>query len=177
MKSYCIKTQNEEIIEYLLNKLSKLDFPNISYCKKSFKIYYNLIMHYKEEDTEKFENIVISLIIDVIIEFYENNKDKNYVYIYNPVNPKISRKTDAILINLYKNYIAKDDEKEKINHILKLNEIKNEQEKQENFDLNNIFNNKKSEIKNNNVDILPVEKKRETRFKKFIDKIKKIFNI
>ena len=81
------------------------------------------------------------------------------------------------MINLYKNYIAKDDEKEKINHILKLNEMKNEQEKQENFDLNNIFNNKKSEIKNNNVDILPVEKKRETRFKKFIDKIKKIFNI
>ena len=85
MKSYCIKTQNEEIIEYLLNKLSKLDFPNISYCKKSFKIYYNLIMHYKEEDTEKFENIVISLIIDVIIEFYENKLLKriinsNYFY-------------------------------------------------------------------------------------------------
>ena len=52
------------------------------------------------------------------------------------------------MINLYKNYIAKDDEKEKINHILKLNEMKNEQEKQENFDLNNIFENKKSKIKN-----------------------------
>lgn len=128
-----------------------------------------ILKHIPKEDYEKIPKEKI--------EFYENNKDKNYVYIYNPVNPKISRKTDAILINLYKNYIAKDDEKEKINHILKLNEMKNEQEKQENFDLNNIFNNKKSEIKNNNVDILPVEKKRETRFKKFIDKIKKIFNI
>ena len=128
-----------------------------------------ILKHIPKEDYEKIPKEKI--------EFYENNKDKNYVYIYNPVNPKISRKTDAILINLYKNYIAKDDEKEKINHILKLNEIKNEQEKQENFDLNNIFNNKKSEIKNNNVDILPVEKKRETRFKKIIDKIKKIFNI
>ncbi len=128
-----------------------------------------ILKHIPKEDYEKIPKEKI--------EFYENNKDKNYVYIYNPVNPKISRKTDAILINLYKNYIAKDDEKEKINHILKLNEMKNEQEKQENFDLNNIFNNKKSEIKNNNVDTLPVEKKRETRFKKFIDKIKKIFNI
>lgn len=128
-----------------------------------------ILKHIPKEDYEKIPKEKI--------EFYENNKDKNYVYIYNPVNPKISRKTDAILINLYKNYIAKDDEKEKINHILKLNEMKNEQEKQENFDLNNIFNNKKSEIKNNNVDILPVEKKRETRFKKIIDKIKKIFNI
>lgn len=128
-----------------------------------------ILKHIPKEDYEKIPKEKI--------EFYENNKDKNYVYIYNPVNPKISRKTDAILINLYKNYIAKDDEKEKINHILKLNEIKNEQEKQENFDLNNIFDNKKSEIKNNNVDTLPVEKKRETRFKKFIDKIKKVFNI
>ena len=128
-----------------------------------------ILKHIPKEDYEKIPKEKI--------EFYENNKDKNYLYIYNPVNPKISRKTDAILINLYKNYIAKDDEKEKINHILKLNEMKNEQEKQENFDLNNIFNNKKSEIKNNNVDILPVEKKRETRFKKIIDKIKKIFNI
>lgn len=128
-----------------------------------------ILKHIPKEDYEKIPKEKI--------EFYENNKDKNYVYIYNPVNPKISRKTDAILINLYKNYIAKDDEKEKINHILKLNEMKNEQEKQENFDLNNIFDNKKSEIKNNNVDTLPVEKKRETRFKKFIDKIKKVFNI
>ena len=128
-----------------------------------------ILKHIPKEDYEKIPKEKI--------EFYENNKDKNYVYIYNPVNPKISRKTDAILINLYKNYIAKDDEKEKINHILKLNEIKNEQEKQENFDLNNIFENKKSKIKNNNVDTLPVEKKRETRFKKFIDKIKKVFNI
>lgn len=128
-----------------------------------------ILKHIPKEDYEKIPKEKI--------EFYENNKDKNYVYIYNPVNPKISRKTDAILINLYKNYIAKDDEKEKINHILKLNEIKNEQEKQENFDLNNIFDNKKSEIKNNNVDTLPVEKKRETRFKKFINIIKKIISI
>ena len=38
MKSYCIKTDNEKIIEYLLNKISKIDFPDIYYCRKSFKI-------------------------------------------------------------------------------------------------------------------------------------------
>ena len=62
------------------------------------------------------------------IEFYKNNMDKNYVYIYDPIMPKTLRKTDAILINLYKNYIAKEDEKQKINQILKLNEMKEEQE-------------------------------------------------
>ena len=43
MKSYCIKTANKKIIEYLLNKISKLNFSDIYYCNKSFKIYDNSI--------------------------------------------------------------------------------------------------------------------------------------
>ena len=106
------------------------------------------------------------------IEFYKNNMDKNYIYIYNPIMPKTLRKTDAILINLYKNYIAKEDEKQKINQILKLNEMKEEQEKQKKFSPNNIFNN---HVENENT-ILVVEHK-ETMLKKIINKIKRIFHI
>ena len=85
MKSYCIKTDNERLIEYLLNKISKLEFPNIYYCKKTFKIYDNLIMHYKDKDIEKFQNIVTSLIVDTIRQFYEERILKriinvNYFY-------------------------------------------------------------------------------------------------
>ncbi len=110
------------------------------------------------------------------IEFYKNNMDKNYIYIYNPIMPKTLRKTDAILINLYKNYIAKEDEKQKINQILKLNEMKEEQEKQKKFSPNNIFNN---HVENENINentILVVEHK-ETMLKKIINKIKRIFHI
>ena len=57
------------------------------------------------------------------IEFYEKNKASNYVYIYNSIEPKTLRKTDIILMNLYKNYIAKTDEKRKIEEILRLNEL------------------------------------------------------
>ena len=64
------------------------------------------------------------------IEFYKNNIDKNYRYIYDEINPKTLRKTDTILINLYKNYIATTEEKIKIEQILKLNERKLEKEKQ-----------------------------------------------
>ncbi len=71
MKSYCIKTDNEKIIEYLLNKISKLDFPDIYYCNKSFKIYDNVILHYKESNIDKFQNIIAELITDVIINFYQ----------------------------------------------------------------------------------------------------------
>lgn len=85
MKSYCIKTDNEKIIEYLLNKISKLDFPNIYYCNKSFKIYENVIVHYKENNEEKFENIIANIITDTIISFYQEKIIKrilniNYFY-------------------------------------------------------------------------------------------------
>ena len=85
MKSYCIKTDNEKIIEYLLNKISNLDFPDIYYCNKSFKIYENVIIHYKDSNIEKFENIVANLILDTILEFYQEKIIKriinvNYFY-------------------------------------------------------------------------------------------------
>lgn len=85
MKSYCIKTQNDEIITYLLNRISEIDFPNVYYCNRTFKIYDNLIMHYKEKNIEQFENIVSSLIIDTIGNFYQEKILKriinvNYFY-------------------------------------------------------------------------------------------------
>lgn len=85
MKSYCIKTDDERIIEYLLNKISKLEFPNIYYCKKSFKIYENVVMHYKEHELDRFKNIVATLIVDTIRHFFEERILKriinvNYFY-------------------------------------------------------------------------------------------------
>lgn len=85
MKSYCIKTDNKEIIEYLLNKISKLDTPNIYYCNKSFKIYENVILHYKDNNIEQFNNLVAQLITEVIIKFYQDKILKriinvNYFY-------------------------------------------------------------------------------------------------
>lgn len=71
MKSYCIKTDNERIIEYLLNKISKLEFPNIYYCEKSFKVYENIVMHYKNDDIDKFQNVVATLVVDTIRSFFE----------------------------------------------------------------------------------------------------------
>lgn len=85
MNSYCIKTNNKQIIKYLLNKIEELDFPDIIYCNKSFEKYENVIMHYKNANIDKFKNIVISLASDTIIEFYEDNIIKkmisvNYFY-------------------------------------------------------------------------------------------------
>ncbi len=85
MKSYCIKTDNKKIIEYLLNKIERLDFSDIYYCNKSFKIYDNVIMHYKGNNLQRFENIVSDIVTDTIIEFYQEKIIKriinvNYFY-------------------------------------------------------------------------------------------------
>ncbi len=123
-----------------------------------------ILKHIPKEDYEKIPKEKI--------EFYRNNIDKNYVYIYNAFSPKTLRKTDAILIYLYKNYIANDDEKKKIVEKLKLNEIKSEQEKQKKFSPDNIFKNV-----NLNEEIQLTVKHKETILKSMINIIKKIFHI
>ena len=85
MKSYCIKTNNEQIIEYLLNKISNINFPDIYYCRKTFKVYENIIMHYKENNITKFQNIVADILVDTILKFYQEGIIKriinvNYFY-------------------------------------------------------------------------------------------------
>ena len=81
MKSLCIKTNNNKIIEYLLNKIENLDFPNIYYCRKSFKIYENVILHYKEKNEEKFDDIISDIITDTIFIFYQENILKRIINI------------------------------------------------------------------------------------------------
>lgn len=71
MKSFCIKTNNKEIINYLLNKFDKIDFANISYIDRKFKIYNNFIVHYTGENLEEFYKILGNIITDTIIKFYE----------------------------------------------------------------------------------------------------------
>lgn len=78
------------------------------------------------------------------IEFFEKHKDKNYKYEYDVKNPKTLRKTDAVIVNLYKNYIAESNEKKKIEEILKLNYQKNELEKRKKYS-NDVFKTKKEE--------------------------------
>lgn len=73
MKSFCIKTNNREIINYLLNKFDKIDFANISYIDRKFKIYNNFIVHYTGENLEEFYKILGNIITDTILKFYEIN--------------------------------------------------------------------------------------------------------
>lgn len=85
MKSYCIKTNNQAIIDYLLNKIEKIDFNDIYYCDKEFKIYKNVFIHYVGKNVDGFIQFVSELLSDTIITFYEEKLiirmiNSNYFY-------------------------------------------------------------------------------------------------
>lgn len=85
MKSYCIKTNNEKIIHYLLDKIEQVNFEQIHFCEKEFNIYRNVIIHYVGENINEFICFVADLISNTIIEFYEEKTlirmiNNNYFY-------------------------------------------------------------------------------------------------
>lgn len=46
MKSFCIKANNKQIINYLINDFSNIKMNHIFISQNSFKIYDNVIIHY-----------------------------------------------------------------------------------------------------------------------------------
>lgn len=71
LKSICIKTNNLQIINYLLNKLDTININSIYVSKLDFKKYINLIIHYKGPNPKLFIDKISNILSFSIIEFYE----------------------------------------------------------------------------------------------------------
>lgn len=85
MKSFCIKTNNNKIIKYLLKNISDLNIENVYYSSNKFKLYNNVIIHYLGKNLSLFYNKLSNIITDCIINFYEEklvNHILNYNYFY-----------------------------------------------------------------------------------------------
>lgn len=85
MKSLCIKTNNDEILEFLNEKLLKLDHNSVYISNNQFKLYKNIIVHYKGNDTVCFYDKLSATLTDTIISFYERKLLKRileYNYFY-----------------------------------------------------------------------------------------------
>lgn len=88
------------------------------------------------------------------IDFYKNNMDKNYNYNINPnidlSKQYISKEANAILISLFRDYFATENQKKTLNNLLNQNQEKIENMKREKYSSDNIFgNNNKSAIVDN----------------------------
>ncbi len=85
------------------------------------------------------------------IEFYKNNMDKDYNFTIDPEidleKQNISKKANAIIVNLFQDYFA--TEEQKIKEILDLNQRKEEQEKKEKYNPNDIFKKKEKNESSN----------------------------
>ena len=85
MKSICIKTNNQNLLDYLLNELDYIEVKPVAISKNKFKNYKNIIIHYSGNDNEKFIHevscILSCLVIDELEEsFLKMILLKNYFY-------------------------------------------------------------------------------------------------
>lgn len=85
MKSICIKTNNENLLDYLLNELDYIEVKAVAISKNQFKNYKNIIIHYSGNDNKKFVHevscILSCLVIDELEEsFLKMILLKNYFY-------------------------------------------------------------------------------------------------
>ena len=80
MKSICIKTNNSENINYLLNLLDTIQQDNICFSDNSFKHYKNVIIHYTGIDLETFLSNVSEILSCLVIDLYEENLLKRLIF-------------------------------------------------------------------------------------------------
>ena len=71
MKSFCIKTNNIQIINYLLKNLEISPLENIYFVNKEFKNFKNVIIHYTGIETNTFFTLISEIITNCILYFYE----------------------------------------------------------------------------------------------------------
>ena len=85
MKSVCIKTNDSNLLNYLLNELNYIEIEPVIICINEFKHYKNIIIHYRGNENDKFLHevscILSCLVIDELEETFINNiLKKNYFY-------------------------------------------------------------------------------------------------
>ena len=86
MKSLCIKTNNSDLLNYLLNELKDLELDNIYFSLCQFKHYKNIIIHYTGENEklflEKVSSILSLLVIDELEESFINKIILDYYFYF-----------------------------------------------------------------------------------------------
>lgn len=114
-----------------------------------------------------------------IIDAIENNKDEEYMYEYDEEleyeDWSLMPETKAILYNIFKQYLATEEQRKYLQQKERLENYKIESEKIKKYNSENLFKKekevKKVEKEENNELIV----KRDSRFKRILEKLKSIF--
>lgn len=120
--------------------------------------------------------IEVSKIPRNIIEYYKKNRDISYNFKVDTQKSfeeqELSEKTKIVLAILFRDYWATEEQRNKIKQKEKYDLYKIEQEKQEKFSSDNLFETKQER----KVETALIEYKKENWYNRFIDFIKKIFS-
>ena len=130
-----------------------------------------------------FENMSIDLLNKIpqnFKEFFNKIASKDYKFEYDKTislnEQRLLPKTKGILALIYRDYLCDEIEKENYNKEYNRVLMLKERQKQEKYNSNYIFKNKKNEIKDDysNINLLPIEYKKISLFKKIFEKLKSI---
>lgn len=85
MRSLCIKTNNSNLLNYLLIEFKNMDLKNVCFSENEFKIYKNIIIHYSGKDESLFLSKISSILCLLVIDEIEESLLKrlimqNYFY-------------------------------------------------------------------------------------------------
>ena len=107
-----------------------------------------ILSHFSEEEYNKIPKEKI--------ELYESNKDKDYKFSIDPTKDlaeqNISKEAKAIIITLFRDYFASEEQKDTLNGILLENENKAEKKKQESYNPDKLFENNNKVSSNETTD-------------------------
>lgn len=79
MKSICIKLISKKTTKYLLNELNTIKINDIYFSCKKFKLYYNIIIHYKGKNVVLFYKKISKIISNFIIYNFEEKIIKSLI--------------------------------------------------------------------------------------------------
>ena len=104
MKSLCIKTNNSQIIDYLLKSFENINLEDTYISIKKFKHFNNIIIHYLGSEYINFYTHTSNIITKCIINYYEdeliyNNINLNYFYFNLYEKKKILENTVNLLLD------------------------------------------------------------------------------
>ena len=138
---------------------------------KAYTEVLEIINHFSEDEYKKIPKEKI--------DFYEKHKDRKYDFKINPnidlAEQNISRKANAILVSLFRDYFATAKQKEILKNLLQQNQEKLEKEKYLKYNPDNIFNKSNSNINDSKDKVALVEIKNEVWYRKFLNFFKRIF--
>ena len=138
---------------------------------KAYTEVLEIINHFSEDEYKKIPKEKI--------DFYEKHKDRKYDFKINPnidlAEQNISRKANAILVSLFRDYFATAKQKEILKNLLQQNQEKLEKEKYLKYNPDNIFNKSNSNINDSKDKVALVEIKNEVWYRKILTFFKRIF--